>query len=83
MKTWEEIKQMGSSHYKTGGVECIDLYRSLGGLRAFAVCSIIKYASRNAGSGYKESDPVSVKDMGKIIHYAEILKTAFGDKEES
>jgi hypothetical protein len=80
IKTWEEIKQGGSEHYKLGGIEPIDLYLSLGALRAFAICSIIKYASRNMGIG-EEADPVSNKDMDKIIHYAEMLKTSCGTKE--
>ncbi len=73
---------MGSSHYKTGDVEPIDLYRSLGGLRAFAVCSIIKYASRNVGGGW-QSKSISIQDMDKIIHFAEILKTLTADQEAS
>lgn len=78
MKTWDEIKQGGSGHYKAdGGVECIDLYRSMGILRHFAIASIIKYAARNTGS----EDPVSTKDMNKIIHYAEMLKTACGGED--
>ena len=64
-----EWKQGGSEHYKTGGVEPIDLYASGGMLRHFALASIIKYAFRNRDS----STPISSKDMGKIIHYATIL----------
>jgi len=69
---WDELKQQGSRHYKTGGVEPIDLYRDAGAFRAFALCSIIKYAHRNFGSGLDEN-PVSEKDMEKIIHYAGLL----------
>jgi hypothetical protein len=28
IKSWETLKQEGSQHYKTGGVEPIDLYRA-------------------------------------------------------
>jgi hypothetical protein len=80
MKTWEELKQQGSSHYKTGGIEPIDLYRELGIFRGFALASIIKYAARNAPKGLDEN-PVSTKDMQKIIHYAELLIAACGEKE--
>jgi hypothetical protein len=73
MKTWEEVKMEGSLHYKgvNGDVEPVDLYRSLGALRAFALCSIIKYAARNTGTG-----EINVRDLDKIIHYSEILKAS-------
>jgi hypothetical protein len=77
MKTWDEIKQGGSVHYKVGGVEPIDLYRAGGALRDFALCSIIKYAFRNIQHG-TDAGPVKTRDMDKIIHYAEMLKTACG-----
>jgi hypothetical protein len=67
MSDW---KNDGSDHYKTGGVEPIDLYVSGGMIRHFALANIIKYAFRNRDM----SNPVSVKDMNKIIHYANILK---------
>ena len=60
-------KKKGSEHYKTGGVEPIDLYKAGGMLRHFALCNIIKYAFRNRNL-------INPKDMDKIIHYAEILK---------
>jgi len=76
-KTWEEIKGSGSDHYKQKGeVEPIDLYKSMGILQNFAIASIIKYASRNTMYRY-----VKVKDMDKIIHYAEMLKAAYGGDE--
>jgi hypothetical protein len=78
MKTWGELKQQGSQHYKSGSVEPIDLYRDAGAFRDFALCSIIKYAYRNIGG----SGPVSVKDMGKVIHYAELLMAACGEERE-
>ena len=65
------LKAKGSPHYKTGGTEPIDLYKSGKMLRDFAVCNIIKYAYRNRTWTER---PVSQSDMEKIIHYAEILK---------
>lgn len=65
---WKELKKDGSDHYKTGGVEPIDLYKSAGILKHFAIGSIIKYAHRNANR------PIVEKDIDKIIHYAKMLK---------
>lgn len=80
IKTWDEIKQMGSNHYKSGGhVEPIDLYKSLGVIVPFALTSIIKYASRNLAIGAE----VSIKDLDKIIHYAEMCKTVTGGSNDS
>jgi hypothetical protein len=74
------LKKEGSAHYKTGAVEPIDLYRDAGSFRDFALCSIIKYAYRNFGSG-SDANPVSEKDMKKVIHYAELLMAACGQEE--
>jgi hypothetical protein len=74
IKTWAEIKQGGSQHYKGDQVEPIDLYRDGGTLRHYCINSIIKYAWRNKDG----EEPVSVKDCDKIIHCAEMMKTAFG-----
>lgn len=76
VNTWKEIKDTGSEHYKTEGVEPIDLIKDLGLLRQFAIANIIKYASRNA-----KSIVVKTKDMNKIIHYAQMLKSAYGGEE--
>jgi hypothetical protein len=68
--TWDELKAQGSEHYKNdGGIEPIDLYLAMGMFRHFACCSIIKYAIRNR----HVDEPVSVKDMNKIIDYAQKL----------
>ena len=68
--SWSELKQSGSDHYKTGGgVEPIDLYRAGGMFRDFALCSIIKYAFRNRNP----EEPISLKDMNKIIDYGQKL----------
>lgn len=74
---WEKCKANGSDHYKTGGIEPIDLYRAGGMLRSFALCSIMKYAFRNRN----DEEPISIKDMNKIIDYAQKLKAAFGPDE--
>ena len=76
MKTWEELKQQGSNHYKTGEIEPIDLYRSAGTFRHFAIDSIIKYAYRNSNN----EDPVNINDMNKIIHFAELLIASCGER---
>ena len=72
---WNEMKQRGSDHYKTGNVEPIDLYRAGGMLRDFAIGCIIKYAYRNR----TECGPVKFGDMEKIKHYVDIL---IADTEE-
>jgi len=68
-KTWIELKEQGSQHYKSGSVEPIDLYRSLGMFRPWAIAEICNHAIRNRS----EEEPVNVLDMQKIIHYAELL----------
>jgi Protein of unknwon function (DUF3310) len=73
-KKWDELKKKGSYHYKSNDVEPIDLYLSNGMFQYFALCSIIKYAYRNADGVF-----VSNSDMNKIIHYAEFLKAACGE----
>ncbi len=71
--TWQELKVEGSEHYKKGQdeVEPIDLYKSGGMFRHFALSSIIKYAFRN-----REllGEPLRIKDLNKIIHYASLLR---------
>jgi hypothetical protein len=76
MATWDELKKRGSEHYKTGATEPIDLYRSMGVIVPFALTSIIKYASRNLAIGCM----VNPKDMDKIIHYAELMKSLTEEK---
>jgi hypothetical protein len=77
MKTWDELKQHGSAHYKTGGVEPIDLYRAGGMFLDFALCSIIKYAFRSRNV----SDiGLFTANMDKIIDYAEKLKAGCVDE---
>lgn len=68
----DAIHKEGSEHYKTGGVEPIDLYEQGEMLQDFALCSIIKYAYRSRRSA-KRSAELIIKDMGKIKHYAEMV----------
>jgi predicted phage gp36 major capsid-like protein len=73
MKSWNELKQQGSAHYKTGDVEPIDLYKSGDMLHDFALASIIKYAFRSREE--EQLDRATfLKNMDKIIHYASLLK---------
>lgn len=67
---WNEVKKKGSLHYRTGSIEPIDLLKSQGMLRDFALGNVIKYASRNRhGNALK-----TLEDMDKAIHYCEIVK---------
>jgi hypothetical protein len=75
---WEELKKDGSPHYKTGSIEPIDLYRSSGMFRHFALGSIIKYSFRNADL----KKPISIKDLEKVIHYARLLIAGCGQTKE-
>jgi hypothetical protein len=72
---WEELKKRGNSKYKGEKVEPIDLIRGGGMLRDFALGNIIKYAYRNRAM---TNEVVNLKDVSKIIHYAEMLKVEFG-----
>ena len=72
---WDELKKEGSEHYKTGGVEPVDLYIAGGMFRDFALCSIIKYAFRNRAATERTINP---NDLDKIIDYAQKLKAAIG-----
>lgn len=72
---WADVKKRGSKHYKDEDVEPVDLYRSGGMLREFALCNIIKYAFRNRG----REEPVRISDMEKIKHYADMLIVACGE----
>ncbi len=85
-KTWKELKQEGSPHYKThsGGqsphVEPIDLYKAGNLFSSFAICSIIKYAFRiSTYSRETKSDEVE-RDIRKIIHYAELLLAEYNER---
>lgn len=75
---WDELKNQGSEHYKTGGVEPVDLYKAGGMFRFFALCSIIKYAFRSRDLTDTE---LFLKNMDKIIDYAQKLKASEEDTE--
>ena len=76
-KTWDELKQQGSPHYKSGTVEPIDLYRaakpheSLSAFGVKALTDIIKYSFRMLTKG------VNVSDCTKIIHYTSLAKAEY------
>ena len=72
---WDLLKHQGSDHYKTGGVEPIDLYQAVGAFKPFALCSIIKYAFRSLKK-WSPEEPLDNKDLDKIIDYAMKLKAA-------
>ena len=65
-----KLKERGNKHYKTGKVEPIDLFEAGCMLRDFALGCIIKYAFRNRT---ETGEPIKIKDMEKIKHYADIL----------
>ena len=71
---WKDLKRKGSGHYKSLTIEPIDLYKAGGILHDFAIGSIIKYAFRNRSKLSRlDIDGLSIPDMKKIIHYAEML----------
>ncbi|MFA5379742.1 MAG: DUF3310 domain-containing protein [Dehalococcoidia bacterium] len=74
---WESLKRQGSQHYKTGGVEPVDLYLAGGMFHDFALCSIIKYAFRSR-QGMNIDNETLHKNLDKIIDYAQKLKVANG-----
>lgn len=74
---WEDAKQAGSAHYKTGSVEPIDLYKAGGYFEHFAICNIIKYAFRIGKRRARDK----VNDVNKIIHYATLLKASIEGRE--
>jgi hypothetical protein len=71
-KTWDELKNEGSGHYKSGTTEPIDLYKAGDMFQDFATGNIIKYAFRSRREEQIDHDTL-VKNMRKIIHYAELL----------
>ena len=75
MSTWEEEKKQGQEHYKTGGVEPVDLYRAGGMFNDFALCSIIKYAFRSRNEEHVNQG-LFINNMNKIIDYAQKLKAS-------
>ena len=76
--SWKDVKEVGSTHYKTLQIEPIDLYKSGELLQDFAIGNIIKYAFRNRSV----CKYINISDMNKIIHYAQILITIKEEEEE-
>jgi len=70
-KLWKAIKAKGSAHYKTGGVEPLDLIRAGDMLHDKAVADVIKYAYRNRRAMNR---PVNPLDIEKIRHCADIME---------
>jgi len=62
MKSMSELKQDGESHYKTGGIELIDLFAAMNPHDSLtiadisALTSIMRYATRMLLSGTNEVD---------------------------
>lgn len=69
---WAKLKQDGSEHYKSGGVEPIDLYKAGNMFHDFACASIIKYAFRSRKE-IELGKEALLNNMNKIIHYAKLL----------
>lgn len=67
------IKEQGSDHYKTGGVEPIDLYESGRMLQDWAIGEIISHAFRNRREVLVKRTPKFVEDMKKIKNYCDFL----------
>ena len=66
MKEWDELKKDGENHYKTGGIELVDLFRdmkphaSLSVADVSALTSIMRYATRMLLAG---TNGVDLKDI--------------------
>lgn len=78
--TWDEIKQDGQNHYKTGDVEPIDLYKAGGILQDGIIWNIIKNAYRSR----REARPTFADIqhfMTEIIHYANMLMAYYHERE--
>lgn len=79
MRDLSELKKQGSAHYKTGGVEPIDLYESVGVLPIFALCNIIKYAFRNL-TAITRGGEANPQDVKKMQHYLDMV--ALGEEKK-
>ena len=75
LEQWDKLKESGSSHYKTGSTEPVDLYLAGDMFTDFALCSIIKYAFRSRRSQELSLD-LYLKNLDKIIDYSQKLKAA-------
>ena len=72
--TWNEIKQFGSKHYKTGELEMIDLYKSEGTLHDWVINEARHHLARNLSKLNTLGTDKCIEDMDKVIHYAEMIK---------
>jgi hypothetical protein len=72
LETWDDLKQQGSEHYKTGGVEPVDLYKAGGMLHDYCCTSMIKYAFRSRRESNIDRE-LLVKNMNKVIDCAQKL----------
>ena len=76
---WEQAKQQGSDHYKTGDVEPMDLYKA-GGMAWDKMCSdIIKYAFRSRRLGNNPRIKIA-EDLGKIKHCVQFLEALLAEE---
>lgn len=71
---WQQVKRKGSGHYKTGGVEPIDLLEAGEILWPYGIGNIIKYAFRSRHFTHIGQIVKLQENLNKIIHYCEILK---------
>jgi hypothetical protein len=78
MTKWDRLKERGELHYRNGDgpIQPIDLMRSIGIFKNFALGSIIKYAVRS-----RDIDgELFQRNMSKVIHYAQLLMAEKEDK---
>ena len=80
IKTWNEIKQDGQQHYKTGGVEPIDLYKAGGILHDGIIWNIMKNAYRGRRECHVSLDDM-IHYMTEIKHYADMMMSYYAEKE--
>jgi hypothetical protein len=75
---WHQAKTLGSDHYKTDGIEPVDLLRSGCMFFDFALGNIIKYAFRCREESERDRK-LMISDMNKIIDYATKLKAILNE----
>lgn len=80
LSAWDKAKRRGSNHYKTKGVEPIDLFKaivphpSLTAMEVKAYTDNIKYSFRMLTTGSND------RDIGKILHYTELAAITYHDR---
>lgn len=81
--SWEDLKKEGSSHYRAGDIQPIDLlknvkpHESLTVLQIKALTDGIKYSFRMLTKGANESD------CDKIIHYIKMIKVILSERNNN